>query len=113
MLYCVVVVIMITVVHVSVLFFVFTEGIQPLIGLLNSETPDVREASSLALANITTSNRTNCRYRQRCEVEVVFVCLCVCVCVCVCVCLCVCVCVCVVFVFVLCLYLLCCVYEVM
>ena len=65
-LYCVVVVvIMITVVHAIVLFFVFTEGIQPLIGLLNSETPDVREASSLALANITTSNRTNCRYRQR------------------------------------------------
>ena len=66
LLYCVVVVvIMITVVHVIVLFVVFTEGIQPLIGLLNSETPDVREASSLALANITTSNRTNCRYRQR------------------------------------------------
>ena len=90
MLYCVVVVIMITVVHVSVLFFVFTEGIQPLIGLLNSETPDVREASSLALANITTSNRTNCRYRQR------DVCVCVCVCV-LCLCLCyVCIC-CVVF----------------
>ena len=39
----------------------FSEGILPLVNLLSSDNPDVKEAVSLAIANITTSNTTNCR----------------------------------------------------
>lgn len=38
----------------------FAEGIPSLINLLTSDSPDVREGATLALANITTANSTNC-----------------------------------------------------
>lgn len=48
--------------HVKALEIIlfFSEGIAPLINLLGSDNPDVREGATLALANITTSNNTNC-----------------------------------------------------
>ena len=36
------------------------EGVQPLVKLLNSDNGDVKEAASLALANLTSNNSTNC-----------------------------------------------------
>ena len=43
-------------------YFAFLEGIPPLISLLNSENPEVKESVTLAVANMTTANNTNCRY---------------------------------------------------
>ena len=37
-----------------------TDGIEPLVKMSKSDNADVREAASLALANLTTSNMTNC-----------------------------------------------------
>ncbi len=38
------------------------DGIEPLVVMLKNEDPAVREAASMALANLTTSNMTNCQW---------------------------------------------------
>jgi len=38
------------------------DGLGPLIKMLGSESPAVKEAASLALANLTTANTNNCQY---------------------------------------------------
>ena len=41
--------------------YVFSDGIEPLIKLCKNDNADVREAASMALANLTTANMNNCR----------------------------------------------------
>lgn len=36
------------------------DGIPPLITLLSNDNADVKEGATLALANLTTANNTNC-----------------------------------------------------
>ena len=54
-------------------YFAFLEGIPPLISLLNSENPEVKESVTLAVANMTTANNTNCRYSNSIKDIFVFV----------------------------------------
>ena len=41
-------------------YYTVSEGIDPLIKLIKSDNPDVREAASMCLANLTNSNGNNC-----------------------------------------------------
>ena len=40
--------------------FALLDGIEPLIKMIKNDNPDVREAASMALANLTTANINNC-----------------------------------------------------
>ena len=44
-----------------------SDGIEPLIKMMKSDNGDVREAASMALANLTTSNLGNCTEVVRCH----------------------------------------------
>lgn len=43
-------------------FVFFPEGLQPMIKLMSSDNGDVKEAVTLALANLTSGNSSNCKY---------------------------------------------------
>ena len=39
-----------------------TEGIPPMLTMLKNDSPDVREAMTFALANLSSGNMNNCTY---------------------------------------------------